>query len=60
MMVLLGLELILLSIFVYFSYVLTGFLVSWGCFAFLLVLVCMGGFSVSLVVGLARVGGQDF
>jgi len=60
MVVLLGLEMVLLSIFVFFTYVLTGFLVSWGCFAFLLVLVCIGGFGVSLVVSLARGFGRDF
>jgi hypothetical protein len=60
MIVLLGLELVLLSVFVYLGYSLVGFLVSWGRFVFLLVLVCIGGFSVSLVVGLARSCGREF
>jgi hypothetical protein len=60
MLLLLGLELILLSVFVLFRYGLSGFLVSWCCFVFLLVLVCMGGFGISLVVSLARCCGRDF
>jgi hypothetical protein len=58
--VLLGLEMVLLSVFVFFSYRLTGSLVSWVCFVFLLVLVCIGGFGISLVVALSRCRGRDF
>jgi hypothetical protein len=60
MLVLLGLELVLLTIFVFFSYIMGGFLASWVCFVFLLVLVCMGGYGVSLLVSLARSRGRDF
>ncbi len=60
MVVLLGLEMVLLSVFVFFRYGLAGSLVSWACFVFLLVLVCMGGFGISLVVSLARCRGRDF
>lgn len=57
---LLGLEMCLLSVFVFISYLFGGFLSSWVCFVFLLVLVCMGGFGVSLLVNLARCCGRDF
>jgi hypothetical protein len=60
MFVLLGLEVSLLSVFVLISYGLSCRLVSWCCFVFLLVLVCIGGFGVSLMVSLARCCGRDF
>jgi hypothetical protein len=60
MIVLVGLEMVLLSVFVFFCYSLACPLVSWVCFVFILVLVCMGGFGVSLLVGLSRVVGKDF
>ncbi len=58
--VLLGLELILFSVFVSFVMYYFNSVVYFGSFIFLLVLVCMGGFRVSLLVSISRFFGKDF
>ena len=60
MVILIGLEMVLLSVFVFLGNSLAGGLVSWSCFVFLLVVVCMGGYGVSLLVSMARGVGRDF
>jgi len=60
MIVLLGLELVLLSIFFCFRMFYFSSLSYFGSFVYLLVLVCMGGFSVSLLVHISRSFGKDF
>jgi hypothetical protein len=58
--VLLFLESLLLSVFLYFGF---GFIISFGLaglFVFILIIVCMGGFRISLLVSLARFFGRDF
>uniref|UniRef100_UPI00315CCD5D NADH dehydrogenase subunit 4L n=1 Tax=Allonothrus sinicus TaxID=3138099 RepID=UPI00315CCD5D len=60
LIVLLGLEMVLLSVFFSVAVFFFGGLVSFGPFVFLLLLVCMGGFSVSLLVSVSRSFGKDF
>lgn len=60
LIVLLGLELVLLSVFLGFVIFYFSSLVYFGPFVFLLVLVCMGGFRVSLLVSVSRFYGKDF
>jgi len=60
MYVLLLLEILLLRVFMYLVW---GFLSVFGLvglFTFLLILVCMGGFRVSLLISVARLNGRDF
>jgi len=60
LIVLLGVELILLSVFLSFVMFYFSCLVYYGSFLYLLVLVCIGGFRVSLLVSLSRFLGKDF
>jgi len=57
---LLVLEGILLGIFLFIILNFISFYGLFGLFLFLLLVVCMGGFSVSLLVSLARFFGRDF
>jgi hypothetical protein len=58
--VFLGLEFMLFSVFLFFGLVGSVGYVSFSLFFFLLVLVCMGGFGISLLVFFSRCLGRDF
>nr|QYF07811.1 NADH dehydrogenase subunit 4L [Oribatula sakamorii] len=57
---LVGLEVLMLGLFVLLCLGGLGSFSFMGVFLFLLVMVCMGGFGVSLLVSLARSYGRDF
>lgn len=57
---LLLIELFLLGLFIYMCWFFFLSFGIMGLFIFLLVIVCMGGFSISLLVSLARGIGRDF
>lgn len=57
---LLIIELILLRVFLFLFFVFLGVFGLYGPFFFLLVIVCLGGFSVSFLVSISRLFGRDF
>lgn len=57
---LLLIELMLLGVLVYSFSVFIGGYGIYSFFIFLLVVVCMGGFSISLLVSVSRFFGRDF
>lgn len=60
MVILLGLEVMLFSLFMLLCVVYLKLLVGQAAFLYLLVLVCIGGFGVSLLVSVSRSLGKDF
>nr|QFG71649.1 NADH dehydrogenase subunit 4L [Oribatula sp. XFX] len=58
--ILLMIELVLLGSFVFLFFSFFGVLGLYMSFVFLLVVVCMGGFSISLLVSISRCYGRDF
>jgi len=60
MLVLLGLEMSMLAIFLFFCCFYLSSLGYPGSFLFLMIMVCMGGFRVSLLVYVSRSRGRDF
>jgi hypothetical protein len=60
MILLLLLEMILLAVFLFIGLRLMVVYGVHGLFSFLLVIVCIGGFGVSLLVSLSRLFGRDF
>ena len=58
--ILLGLEMMLFSLFVLFCTIFLKGILGYGVFLYLLILVCMGGYGVSLLVCLSRSVGKDF
>jgi hypothetical protein len=59
LLVLLGLEFVMLSVFLFVSVRVGFYYLGVGKFLFLLVLVCIGGFSVSVLVFVCRLSGRD-
>lgn len=57
---LLMVELLLLSIFIYLLFDFFGVLGLYGAFLFILVTVCLGGYRISLLVATSRFFGRDF
>lgn len=53
-------ELLLLGIFVYLFFNFFGAAGLYSCFLFILLMVCMGGFRISLLVSISRFFGGDF
>lgn len=58
--ILLMIELVLLGSFVFLFFSFFGVLGLYISFVFLLVVVCMGGFRISLLVSISRCYGRDF
>lgn len=59
LLVLLGLEFVMLSVFLFVRVGVGFYYLGVGKFLFLLVLVCMGGFGVSVLVFVSRGHGRD-
>jgi hypothetical protein len=60
MILLFLLEVLLLGVFLFVGLSFLGVCGIQGMFVFLLVMVCIGGFGISLLVSLSRFIGRDF